>query len=80
MTALVRGAAPKGVNEAWAKLKIITVEMSYGNNCCVSVTETEDMIASSVVLRYLSDACTLEAFPSIGLEDALKVREISEKK
>ncbi|KPV63819.1 MAG: hypothetical protein AOA66_0548 [Candidatus Bathyarchaeota archaeon BA2] len=80
MTAIVRGEAPKAVNDAWAKLKIITIELAYGKNCSVTVTETEDMVAASVVLRYLGDVATLEVFPTIGLEDALKVRAMFEKK
>ncbi|KPV64389.1 MAG: hypothetical protein AOA66_0200 [Candidatus Bathyarchaeota archaeon BA2] len=74
---VITGKAPKAVLDAFAKVKVIALEISMGNNLSVLVYEIEekDLVEANIVGRYLKDVCTMETYPTIAFEDFLKVRE-----
>ena len=74
---IIRGEAPKPVLNGFAKLKIITQEVSLGNRLAVMVFEVDekDLVEASIVSMYLQDVCTEEEYPVISMEDWLKALE-----
>ena len=73
--AVTTGKAPKVVLDAFAKYKIITFEISMGNNFAVMVFEIDDTTVSDIVARWLIDVCTFETYPVCSFDDYLKEME-----
>ena len=68
------GKAPKVVQDAFAKFKIISFEIASGNDFSVMVFEVDEASAD-IVRRYLVDVCTMETYPVTSFEDWMKVME-----
>lgn len=75
---VVNGTAPKAVLEAFAKIKIITQEISLSNRFALMVFEIEekDLLETALVSGYMQDVCTEEEYPVMSMEDYLKVQEL----
>jgi hypothetical protein len=76
--AVVNGTAPKAVLDAFAKIKIITQEISLPNRLAVMVSEVEekDLLAIVPLSMYMQDVCTQEEYPVMSMEDYLKASEV----
>ena len=74
---VVNGTAPKPVLDAFAKMKIITQEISLSNKFAIMVFEIEekDIVKAVPLSLYLQDVCTEEEYPVIGMDDFLKGSE-----
>ena len=75
---VVNGTAPKAVLDAFAKIKIITQEISLPNRLAVMVSETEekDLVETTPLSMYMQDVCTQEEYPVMSMEDYLKASEV----
>ncbi|MFB0560360.1 MAG: DUF3303 family protein [Candidatus Lokiarchaeia archaeon] len=76
---VVEGKAPKEVMDAVAKMKILSFEVSLGNQCVFEVFEVDDMMTSDIMSYYISDVCEEETYPVVPLEEAWKIVEIIPK-
>jgi hypothetical protein len=74
---IVKGTAPKAVLDAFAKIKIITSEVSLPNRFGVMVYEIaeKDIVEATPVSLYMQDVCTQEEYPVVSMEDYLAVQE-----
>jgi len=74
---VVNGTAPKPVLDAFAKIKIITQEISLSNRFELMVVEIEekDMVKVLPLSMYFQDVCTGEEYPVMSMEDYLKASE-----
>jgi len=74
---VINGIAPKAVLNAFAKIKIITQEISLPNRFSVFVMEVEekDLLATAPLSIYMQDVCTQEEYPVMSMEDYLKASE-----
>jgi len=74
---VVNGTAPKAVLNAFAKVKIITQEISLANRFSVMVFEVEekDLLATTPLGMYFQDVCTEEEYPVMSMEEYLEARE-----
>jgi hypothetical protein len=75
---VVNSTAPKPVLDAFAKIKIITQEISLANKFAVMVFEIEekDLIETTPLSMYMQDVCTEEEYPVMSMEDYLKASEM----
>jgi len=75
---VVNGTAPKAVLDAFAKIKIITQEISLANRFALMVFEIEekDLLETVPLSAYMQDVCTEEEYTVMSMEDYLKVREL----
>ena len=74
---IIKGTAPKVVLDAFAKLKIITNEISLPNRFGVMIYEIEekDLVELAPLSLYMQDVCTQEQFVIISMDDYLKATE-----
>jgi hypothetical protein len=75
---IVKGTAPQAVLDAFAKMKIITNEVSLSNRFGVMVFEIaeKDMAETGPILSlYMQDVCTQEEYPIVSMEDYLAAQE-----
>jgi hypothetical protein len=74
---IVKGTAPKVVLDAFAKIKIITNELSLPNRLGVMVYEIaeKDIVEVTPVSLYMQDVCTQEEYVVVSMEDYLAVQE-----
>jgi len=75
---IVKGTAPKAVLDAFAKIKIITNELSLPNRFGVMVFEMEEknrVEAGTILSLYMQDVCTQEEYPVVSMEDYLAAQE-----
>lgn len=74
---VLNGTAPKAVMDAYAKFKIITMEMCPARQFALMVWEMkdEDWPDAGLVSLYMQDVCQQEAYPVFSMEEWLKVRE-----
>ena len=75
---VVNGKAPKAVLNAFAKIKVITQEISLANRFAVMVFEVEekDLVDTTPLSMYMQDVCTEEEYPVMSMEDYLKASEV----
>jgi len=75
---VVNGKAPKAVLNAFAKIKVITQEISLANRFAVMVFEVEekDLVDTTPLSMYMQDVCTQEEYPVMSMEDYLKAQEL----
>ena len=75
---LISGKAPKEVMDGFAKLKLITTEVSLPNRISFMLYEynDEDAVAASAVSMYFQEVCTQKSYAVLKFEDYLKVRKL----
>jgi hypothetical protein len=75
---LINGKSPKEVLNGFAKIKLITTEVSLPNRTSFMLYEynDEDRVAVSAVSMYFQEVCTQVSHPVLTFEDYLKVREL----
>ena len=74
---IAKGTAPKAVLDAFAKIKIITFEISLPNRFVLAVWEAEekDLIEIVPFSLYLQDVCTQEEYRVMSMEDYMVAQE-----
>ncbi|NVM54995.1 MAG: hypothetical protein HWN66_14920 [Candidatus Helarchaeota archaeon] len=75
---LITGKAPKEVIEGFAKIKLITTEISLGSRTSFMIYEAddEDTVTTNVVSMYFQEVCHQVTYPVLSFEDYLKVRKL----
>jgi hypothetical protein len=73
---IVNGTAPKPVLDAWAKIKIITMEFSPANQFTLMVWEMkdEDWPDAGLCSLYMQDVAHLESYPVFSIEEWTKIQ------
>lgn len=68
---VITGKAPKAVLDAFSKIKVVTFEISLGNNFSLMVYEVEekDLVEANIVAYYLAGVCKMETYPVISVQD-----------
>jgi hypothetical protein len=74
---VINGTAPKAVLNAFAKIKVITNEVSLSNRFALMLFETEekDLVETVLLSIYMQDVCTQEEYTVMSMEDYLKASE-----
>ncbi|MDH5391190.1 MAG: hypothetical protein OEX10_08580 [Candidatus Bathyarchaeota archaeon] len=74
---VINGTAPKAVLNAFAKIKVITNEVSLSNRFALMLFEIEekDLVETVLLSIYMQDVCTQEEYTVMSMEDYLKASE-----
>jgi hypothetical protein len=74
---IIKGTAPKAVLDAFAKMKIITQEISLPNKVAITVMEVEekDIVEVTPFSLYMQDVCTEDDYVVMTMEDYLAAQE-----
>ncbi len=72
VSGMKKGEAPKAVVDALKRVKFISFEIAYGQNCLVTVCEGDE-VSIATIGRYFGSLATAQILPSISLEELLKL-------
>ena len=74
MMSIATGEAPKPVLEAYKNLRYVVQESAIGSCCTFQIVESDNQQAMATVAAYFADLMHFEIYPSIPMEDAMKLR------